>query len=303
MKSTQHFKRISRPRVLLVAAPLFAIVITLTLLPSSHLSKNTETSHTLKGLATKDASISGAISSSTSLTFATVKASSKGTTVSNGAKTNENTSGITTISASSTIAASLRTFIEGLSTDESNAALAQKITYEGFIVSPIVLDGGIPIALAAFSYDPKSLYVKVIAYQMGSWSIVAQLSQPSDERAPVDPSFPWIATGSYSPGIRVGDVTDNQTPTFLIPLLFADNIPGAFVVQTSPSSISSWTYATFSPSMGNSHPTNVLARSPSFVGNEIMSTYDNCIPDCASGSITAQYWQYDPTMRSFVPRG
>jgi hypothetical protein len=101
------------------------------------------------------------------------------------------------------------------------------------------------LALAAFSYDPNSLNVKVMAYQQGAWAIVAQLARPSDLPAAVDPSFPWMVTASYSPGVTVGDVTDNQTPTFMIPLDFADNIPGAFVIQTSTSSISSWQYATF----------------------------------------------------------
>ncbi len=170
-------------------------------------------------------------------------------------------------------------------------------------MSPAVLDGQTPIALAAFSYDTNSLNVTVIAYQESNWAVVAQLSRPSDEPVAVSPSFPWMVTASYSPGISVGDVTHNKIPTFLIPLNFTDNIPGSFVVQTTPSSISSWNYATSYPSLGNLRPTNVLARTPSFIGNEIMSTYNNCIPDCASGKVTAQYWQFDPTKQAFVLRG
>ncbi|NNN12470.1 MAG: hypothetical protein HKL81_01815 [Acidimicrobiaceae bacterium] len=229
--------------------------------------------------------------------------SSKGTTstsvTSTSSSANTNLSVITFLSPSSSVAKSLTTFVENLSATESSAATLSKITYHGYILSPAVLEGRIPLALAAFSYDPNSLNVKVMAYQQGAWAIVAQLARPSDLPAAVDPSFPWMVTGSYSPGVTVGHVTDNQTPTFMIPLDFADNIPGAFVIQTFASSISSWQYADFYPS-GSSAPTNVLARTPTFVGAEIKSLYDNCNPDCASGNVTPQYWKFDATKLVFT---
>ncbi|MDA8026080.1 MAG: hypothetical protein M0T78_06025 [Actinomycetota bacterium] len=206
---------------------------------------------------------------------------------------------VATLSNSDPVAAQLKGLIANLSNQEAAAASSAGVTYNGYIVSPAVLDGTTPIALAAFSYDPKSLNVKIFTYQSGSWSISDQLSRPQGLEAQANPSYPWMVTGSYSPGITVGDVTQNGEPSFMIPLLFADNIPGSFVIQTSPTSLSRWHYANFNPSNGAKY-TDVLARNPKFSATEIISSYDNCTPNCASGKTTQQFWHFDPGKQEFV---
>ncbi|CAG4906861.1 MULTISPECIES: hypothetical protein [Acidithrix] len=282
--------------IMIVGSVVALILLTFAIIasnPSSKSQKTTVSKSSKKSTAqstkaTNQAAVRSDTVKSTSTTLITTTTTSVAT----------NMSTITTFPPSSSVAKSLTTFVGNLSGTESSAASAAQITYHGFILSPAVLDGQTPVALAAFSYDPNSLNVKVMAYQQGQWTVVAELARPSDEPAAVDPSFPWMVTASYSPGITVGDVTNNRKPTFLIPLDFADNIPGAFVIQTSPVSISSWQYANFYP-FGKATPTNVLARNPSFVGTEIRSTYNNCNPDCASGTVTAQYWQFDQTKQAF----
>ncbi len=274
-----------------ILAAILVVIVTLLVVainPSSANSQNTTTSHiantstttTAKPLSTTTSAITSQIASP-----ATALASN-----------------FTEIATSNPIAVKFSALLAKISDNEAVAAKSAGVTYHSYIASPIVIDGSTPVALAAFSYDPSGLNVKIFADQGGSWSIVDQLPRPSDLSAPVDPSFPWMITANYSPGITVGDVTNNSTPTFMIPLSFADNIPGSFVIQTSSTSMTNWQYANFYQS-GIKTPTNVLGRDAKFANSTIVSIYNDCNPDCASGHTANIYWIYDPKIMGFVEEG
>ncbi|MDA8277848.1 MAG: hypothetical protein M0Z45_06615 [Actinomycetota bacterium] len=203
------------------------------------------------------------------------------------------------IAPSNPIAQKFQRLVALISNQEAKAASSAAVNYNQYIVSSVVVDGHTPVALAAFSYDPNSLNVKIFAYQSGSWSVVKQLGAPSGITAPNAANHPWMVTDKYGHGIAVANITSDGAPTFMIPLLFADNIPGSFVIQSSTTSLRSWKYANFYP-LGSKKPLEVLGRNPVFTSTGVVSQNDDCNPDCASGHVTNQSWTFDASKRDFV---
>jgi hypothetical protein len=93
----------------------------------------------------------------------------------------------------------------------------------------------------------------------------------------------------------VAEVTGDGRPDFLVMGSAADNVPGFVVSQDG----GTWRYIPFSGPYAPS-PTDVLGRQPQFQGNTLVSDYDNCVPDCASGQNSTIVWTYQPSTGEFT---
>ncbi len=159
------------------------------------------------------------------------------------------------------------------------------------IHSDPVLDDGSLVAVVAFSYEPGGHPVQVLGYHAGSWSQLAALLSPSGQPGANIPAGVLYLLPNTP--VSVADVTGDGRPDFLIFLEAADNTPGVVVSQDG----GSWRYVPFNgPGSGG----DVVARNPRFQGNTLLSTYDNCSPDCAQGANSTVVWTYVPSSGEFV---
>jgi len=159
--------------------------------------------------------------------------------------------------------------------------------------SPPEVDGSGIVAVAAFSYDPSGHPVQVLGYSGGRWSEVAGLPAPTGQGGSNLPvSVVYLTQGPIS----VADVTGDGRPDFLVMASAADNVPG-FVVSEDGGG--TWRYIPFSGPYAPT-PIDVIARSPQFQGNMLVSDYDNCVPNCAQGQNSTIHWTYDRSTGEFT---
>ena len=191
--------------------------------------------------------------------------------------------------------AQLSSYLSAEAAGDEAAAKAAGQPWNGYLHTPPVDDAGRLIAVAAFSYDPSAEPVKVLGYSNGRWIQSAALAPPTGSAPYVPPGAAmnayWLA---YYPGnaISVADVTGDGRPDFLVPLNAADNVPGAVVSQDGAVGGSGWRYV---PYTQGSSPTRYyeFARDARFQGNTLVTTYDNCNPDCAQGANYDVTWTYE----------
>jgi hypothetical protein len=138
--------------------------------------------------------------------------------------------------------------------------------------------------------------VAVVGLQRGSHDhIVAVIdvggatARPLAELALPEPSY------DFAPGlpVQVADVTADSRPDFLIRLVAGDNQPGVVVSDDG----GSWRLVPIAPpngAAGQAQPSDVyVARDPTFSGARLVSTSNDCLPDCASGHLTTLTWTYE----------
>lgn len=174
--------------------------------------------------------------------------------------------------------------------------------WRGYLYTSPVSDGGTLVAVAAFSYDPTSKPVQVLGYTGGQWATLAVLPLPPGDAG--NPNIPasaamspyWLADFSDA-AISVADVTGDGRPDFLVPINAADNVPGAVISQDSAQG-GTWRYVPFEY-QGVSTKFYELGRSPEFRGDVLVSTYDNCQPNCAQGATTTVTWSYERSLGLF----
>lgn len=190
--------------------------------------------------------------------------------------------------------AELNTVLASRAAEEAAAARAAGQTWNGYLHTPPVTDGVSLLAVAAFSYDPNAKPLRVLVYTNGRWTETAELP-PAPQQGYVTPptaamnSF-WLA---YFPGasISVADVTKDGRPDFLIPLDAADNVPGAIVSQDGTADATGWRYVPYTQG-SSSTQRYIFARAARFQGNTLLTTYNNCKPNCADGTTSAITWAY-----------
>jgi hypothetical protein len=195
-------------------------------------------------------------------------------------------------------APALDTYVADEAATDSEAATASGVAAK-FALTPFVsvhsapvADDGHTIAVAAFSYDPGGHPVQILQYEGGQWTALASLAGPTNGFAPLAPtSVVYLTAGP----VAVADVTGDGQPDFLVMSSAADNVPGFVVSQVG----GTWHYLAFS---GPDAPegTYVLGRSPQFNGNTLVSDYNNCVPDCASGQNSTIVWTYQPSTGEFT---
>jgi hypothetical protein len=193
-------------------------------------------------------------------------------------------------------AAQLDTYVADEAAADSTAAAANGVTgHYGIpplisVHSAPVADDGQTVAVAAFSYDPNGHPVQVLSYSAGHWTLLAGLAAPTGNG--VNPGTVVFLTAGP---VAVADVTGDGRPDFLIMSSAADNVPGFVVSQAG----GTWRYIPFLGPNAPS-PTDVLARSPQFEGNSLVSDYNDCVPDCAGGHNSTIYWTYQPSAGEFT---
>ncbi len=94
--------------------------------------------------------------------------------------------------------------------------------------------------------------------------------------------------------ISVADPTGDGRPDFLIPESTADNIPGAVLSEDGPTG--QWRFIPFT---GPFPTSTTVGKNPQFRGEALISTYDDCTPDCARGTSYTVTWTYEPNSGSF----
>jgi hypothetical protein len=152
-----------------------------------------------------------------------------------------------------------------------------------------VKDGAATVAVAAFSYSATGHPVQILSYATGRWSTVARLGP--DVGPPVQPSADVFYLAPGAP-VSVADLTGDGRPDFLIMVQAADNTPGIIVSQDG----GTWRYI---PNSGPFPTSYILARNPQFRGRKLISDYDNCVPDCATGHNFKIVWSYKRSSGDF----
>lgn len=174
------------------------------------------------------------------------------------------------------------------------AAQSAGVPWNGYLHTTPVADAGGLVAVAAFSYEPNAKPLWVLGYTNGQWQILATLSTPPGYPASVPPGAAmnsnWL-TNVPGTAIAEADVTGDRRPDFLIPLTGADNIPGAVVSQDDVPGGTSWRYIPYTQGTSSTESYE-FARSPQFQGNSLVTTYDNCSPNCAQGTNYTVTWTY-----------
>jgi hypothetical protein len=190
-----------------------------------------------------------------------------------------------TVTASGNSATQLDAYVAQQAAADQAAATAAGQTWNGSLHSSPIADQGSLVALAAFSYDPRGTPTEVLRYTNGQWHQEAALPKPEDAA----PTGGWL--GVY-PGSTISafDVTGDGRPDFLIPQLGADNTPGSVVSQDGATGSPPWRYIPFT----GPYPTSeIVGRDPVFRNNTLVTTYNNCDPDCAGGSVYPVTWTYE----------
>lgn len=163
--------------------------------------------------------------------------------------------------------------------------------WHGSIHTGPVLDGGTVIAVAAFSWDPRSPLL-VLSYSGGEWHPIAY---PTDPWCPCQGFTPEPSTIDLTIPIQIGDVTGDGRPDFLISMTAAGTTPGAVLSQDGAAP-GQWRYLPFT---GQFPTTTTLAGSPSIRGDHIVSNFNECQPNCALGKHFQLTWTYEPATGEF----
>ena len=187
----------------------------------------------------------------------------------------------------------LSEYMQAVDTADSTAALraGHPNWWQGSTNTGPVVDGGTVIAVAAFSWDPRSP-VLVLSYSGGEWRPIAY---PPDPWCPCQDSAPNPSTIDLRLPIQVGDVTGDGRPDFLISMTAADTTPGAVLSQDGAAP-GQWRYVPFT---GSFPTTTKLGGSPSIQADHLVSTFNECQPSCALGQKFQITWTYQPATGEF----
>lgn len=146
--------------------------------------------------------------------------------------------------------------------------------------SPVAF-GREEIAVLAIGPAGHDHVVRVVSFVNGEWQKVVDIQLPA-------PSFDFLPDP-----IRIGDVTSDGRPDFVVAVEAADNAPGVVVSDVS----GTWKVVPLSPD-----PTDVYAeRGPEFRDGQLVNHYNDCSPDCASGHTSDVVWTYAPAAGHFTP--
>jgi len=143
-----------------------------------------------------------------------------------------------------------------------------------------VNDDGSLVALVGVQTGVASGRVIVFGYRATGWHQLARLAV---SQFPIIPATP----------VQIADVTGGGRPDFLVLVAAADNTPGVVVGQWA----GHWELI---PNAGPFPTSRYVARNPHFVGNRLVSQYDSCTPDCASGTETPIDWTFDAARGEFT---
>jgi hypothetical protein len=189
-----------------------------------------------------------------------------------------------------------------LTADETEALaayVAQQVATAPTGVGPIVsvqsapvVDNGTLVAAVAFTAVSSGRPVQILAYHDSAWSPIATLPPPGGPPI-VSPQTGALFLVPGSP-IWSADASGAGRPDFLILFQAADNTPGVVVSSAG----GQWHYVL--TQFGSYPVTPVLARNPAFSGTSLVTTYDSCVPDCASGQNFSVTWSYDAADGMFV---
>lgn len=197
--------------------------------------------------------------------------------------------------------ADLNAFVASRAAEEANAARAAGQTWYGYLHTPPVSDGGALVAVVAYSYDSDAKPLQVLTFTDGHWTQTAALP-PAPGQGFVTPqgavmNSSWLA---YFPeaAISVADVTKDGRPDFLIPLNAADNVPGAVVSQDSADRATGWRYVPYTQGTSSTQQ-YIFARNARFQGNLLLTTTNDCNPNCAQGTTSTITWAYQDRVGLF----
>lgn len=140
-----------------------------------------------------------------------------------------------------------------------------------------VVDGEALIAVVGLQRGSHDHAIEVLDLREGAARLVAEVVLP-------EPSYDLSADLP----IEVADVTGDGRPDFLVRVVAGDNEPGVVVSDDG----GSWRLV---PVTGPGAPAVsevYVARDPRFSGDHLVSTSDDCNPDCASGHMSAVTWAY-----------
>jgi hypothetical protein len=143
-----------------------------------------------------------------------------------------------------------------------------------------VSDDGSLVALVGVQTGVASGRLIVLGDSGSGWTTVARLSV---SEFPIIPATP----------VQIAHVTGGGRPDFLVLLAAADNTPGVVVGQVG----GRWELIR---NAGPFPTSPYVARSPRFGSNGLVSQYDNCTPNCASGITTSIDWTFDASRGEFI---
>jgi len=141
-------------------------------------------------------------------------------------------------------------------------------------------DRGSLVAVVGVQTGVASGRLLVLGYRGDRWRTLARLAVSQ---------YPIVPAQT----VEVAHVTGDARPDFLVLVAAADNTPGVVVGQV----FGRWVLI---DNAGPFPTSPYLARSPHFVGGRLVSTFDDCQPDCASGTETPIDWRYDRARREFT---
>jgi hypothetical protein len=143
-----------------------------------------------------------------------------------------------------------------------------------------VRDDGALVALVGVQTGVASGRVLILGYRATGWITLARLAV---SEFPIVPASP----------VQVADVTGLGRPDFLVLVAAADNTPGVVVGQVA----GRWELI---PNAGPFPTSRYMAREPAFLGDRLVSQYDNCMPNCAAGTVTRIDWTFDRSLGEFT---
>jgi hypothetical protein len=159
---------------------------------------------------------------------------------------------------------------------ESTVGHLQRVVVQ---TAPIDDDGSL-VALVGVQTGAASGRILILGYDGATWHTVARLVLAD---FPIVPATP----------VSIADVTGTGRPDFLVLVAAADNTPGVVVGQLGRQ----WRLI---ENAGPFPTSRYVAREPRFVGDRLVSQFDNCTPDCASGTVTPIDWTFDAARGEFI---
>jgi len=143
-----------------------------------------------------------------------------------------------------------------------------------------VSDDGMLVALVGVQTGTTSGRVIVLGDSGSGWRTLARLSV---SEFPIVPATP----------VQIAHATGDQRPDFLVLVAAADNTPGVVVGQIG----GRWQLIR---NAGPFPASPYVARNPRFLRNRLVSQYDDCRPNCASGTTTSIDWTFDAARGEFI---
>ena len=181
---------------------------------------------------------------------------------------------------SSTVTTSSSTTTVAPPTESAGQALAAFVASHPDAVvhsAPFAYGTGV-VAVVGLEPDLADRSIVVVSIAHGTATPVATLALPA-------PSYDF----ARNLPVRIGDVTGDGLPDALVRLEAADNAPGVVVSGDG---------GTWRLVPQGARPDDVyIGRDPTIVGDQLRSTRNDCVPDCAQGHTTTVVWGYDRRTR------